>query len=309
MQRVQFLAIGELLADLITADYIADISQARGFHLHAGGSPANVCANLKWLGVASALVSCVGDDSLGNFLVEEIKKSGITTEHITRSKTHPTSLVLVSRSNATPDFIAYRSADAQLGEVDVALLRNASIIHTCAFALSRNPAQQHILDALSWAVSNGKTISVDWNFAPGIWTSDGNDIFNQICAMRPLLKISIDDISRFCGRTMSIGEARDLLSALDVEVICLTCGKEGVWFKQGKEPWSFEPAIHVNDVVDTTGAGDAFWAGFIFCYLQGKTLNEAVVRGITIAAKKVQTMGPLYSHPISILAQSTSKEA
>lgn len=298
MAQIQFLAIGELLADFISSDYVNDLSQARTFQLHTGGSPSNVCANLKWLGINSALISCVGQDTIGDFLIGEIKKTGISTDHIIRSRTHPTSVVLVARSQGTPDFIAYRSADTQLGQIDRNLLRESNIIHTCAFALSRNPAQHHILEALSWATSQHKTISIDWNYAPAMWESNGAMVFRLIGSMHPLLKVSVDDVSRFAGSACSADDAKNFLASIPAKVTCLTCGKDGVWYKElKKENWFFEPATLIPDVKDTTGAGDAFWSGFISAYIRNSSLSECVQQGIRIAAKKIQTFGPLYHQP------------
>lgn len=295
-KELDFLAIGELLADITTVDYVSSLSEARTFQLHSGGSPANVCANLKWMGLSPALVSCVGTDSIGDFLIAEIQKTGLDVSHIKRTKSHPTSIVLVARSKGTPDFIAYRSADTQIGEVDPTLLQRSRIIHTCAFALSKNPGQHHILDALSLATSMGKTISVDWNYAPSMWDSDGNIVFAQICSFHPLLKISMDDISRFTGQDLSIEDARAFLEKLNTKIICLTCGKDGVWFRYaGDNNWHFSPAIQVNDVKDTTGAGDAFWSGFISAYLKQQTWAECVAEGVAIATRKVRKFGPLYA--------------
>lgn len=295
MSNIQVLAIGELLADVISVDYADSLSEARTFELHAGGSPSNVCANLNWLGIKTALVSCVGQDSIGDFLLEGIRRIGLETSYIHRSKTFPTSIVLVSRSRSTPDFIAYRSADTQLPEVNPGLIHQSKIIHTCAFALSKNPAQHHILDALSLGSSLNKTISVDWNYAPSMWESDGQLVFQKVVSMHPLLKISIDDISRFAGKDLSAEESRNFLQKLPVKLVCLTCGKDGVWYKSMLETdWHFEKAIAVQEVKDTTGAGDAFWSGFIAAYLQDKTISNCVLEGVNIASRKIQKFGPLY---------------
>jgi sugar/nucleoside kinase (ribokinase family) len=293
--EIDFLAIGELLADVTSVDYVSSLSEAKTFRLHSGGSPANVCGNLKWLGVHASLISCVGYDSIGDYLIEEINKIGLNVEFIKRTKGFPTSIVLVGRSKGTPDFIAYRSADTQLSEIDPAILKQSQIIHSCAFALSKNPGQHHILNALSLASSMGKTISIDWNYAPSMWDRDGNNVFNKICSLHPLLKISMDDVNRFTGENLSVEDAKHFLQEFAAKIICLTCGKDGVWYKSKQDPhWAFEPAMPVEDVKDTTGAGDAFWAGFISVYLREKELGDCVRKGISIATKKVQKFGPLY---------------
>lgn len=289
------LTIGELLADFVSAEYVQSIAHGKNFKLQPGGSPANVCANLRWMNVDASLVSCVGDDALGHYLIDYLKEIGICTRHISVSRQLPTSMVIVGRSRGTPDFIAYRTADTQIGEVDRGLIEQSAIVHTCAFALSRNPAQHNILNALSTAVSLSKTVSVDWNYVSSMWESDGRLAFQKILSMRPLLKVSLDDIQRFSGEDLSIEEAKMFLSASSARVTCLTCGKNGVWFKADETPdWKFCPATPVADVIDTTGAGDAFWAAFLAAWVGGEPVANCVQRGVEIAARKISQHGPLY---------------
>jgi len=292
--NLDVLAIGELLADLVTEDYVNDLREAKSFHIYQGGSPANVCANLHWLGVKAALVSCVGNDGVGEMIIDTLRKTGLTTQYIYRSDVQPTSLVLVGRSKGTPDFIAYRMADRYIPAVDDQLVQSAQVIHTCAFALSKEPARGHILQALHRAKAQQKSISVDWNYAPEIWQETGQDVFTEVVSLRPLLKVSMDDVCRFTGQHLSIEEARTFLSGFHAKVLALTCGKDGVWYREDDQPWTFKPADMVKEVVDSTGAGDAFWSGFLSAFLQQKTTHECIGEALRLAGRKVQHMGPLY---------------
>lgn len=290
------LAIGELLADVITENFVDDLSFATAFRMFQGGSTANVSANLQWLGCTTNIVACVGNDGIGKFLLNELHRTGLNTGYILRSNTHPTSIVMVGRSNATPDFIAYRMADAQIGIVADELIQQSQIVHTCAFALSKQPAQKNILQALQSAAEKGKQISIDWNFAPAIWgDDDGKKIFDAVCVLNPLLKCSLDDVERFAAKTLSIEQAKDFLHALPTMATALTCGKEGVWYRSYEnDDWQFQPAAPIEKVQDTTGAGDAFWSGFLHAFLRKYCLKDCIAEGIKIASMKVQKLGPLY---------------
>jgi len=292
---LDFLAIGELLADLVTIENTAGLSDAKSFEIYQGGSPANVAANIRFMGKRATLISCVGNDGIGKFLINELKKSGLSDEHIQVSKTFPTSLVLVTKSVATPDFIAYRMADTQLQPIDKKIIESSSIIHTTAFALSQDPSSEVILRALEFAVSLDKIISIDWNFAPSVWMEDdGKDVFERIMKMAPVLKFSRDDLERFCGRK-SIDEYKLFLDKFNCTFTCITCGKDGVWFRERNKEWGFKETIKVDKVIDTTGAGDAFWSGFICGYLDKMQIPECVDKGLISAAKKIQQKGPLYN--------------
>lgn len=287
------LAIGELLADLISQEFVESLDQARTFSIFQGGSPSNVCANVHWLGYPATLVSCVGSDGVGKMLVDEIRKTGLDDSAIHVSDEYPTSIVLVGRSRGTPDFTAYRMADAQIPPVNPQLVESAAIVHSCAFALSREPARSSILKAFEHAFNLGKVISADWNFAPSIWGhDDGRKVFDRLCSFRPLLKFSMDDIERFTGIT-DAEAAKAFLDPFACLLTCLTMGKDGVWFKSSGG-WEYQPSAPVERVVDTTGAGDAFWSGVLTAWNNRKSPADCVQEGLRVAAMKVQKMGPLY---------------
>ena len=289
------LAVGETLADLITDDYCSSLQEARGFKLVQGGSPANVAANINFLGGHAILVSCVGNDGVGKYLIDTIRRSGIDPSHIQIHSTEPTSVVMVTKSSGTPDFIAYRHADTCISSIDSQLIENAQVIHTTAFALSRQPARSSILQALQSGYSHNKTISVDWNFAPGIWgADDGKIVFEEIIRFKPLLKISVDDMERFWKKKLTVEDCKQLLNNYYSKAICITCGKDGIWYKEEGSQWHHEQAVRIEHLVDVTGAGDAFWAGFLTAFLQEEKVPQCIKSGAAAAAQKIQKWGPLY---------------
>lgn len=294
-EKFDFLAIGELLADIISTETVSGLEQADAYQLYQGGSPANVAANLAFLGKKTALVSCVGDDGIGRRLVRSVESSGVDISYLQKSRHEPTSIVVVARSTGTPDFIAYRGADKELQPIGTDLIARSRIVHTTAFALSKEPARGHILDAFSVAAGRGKIISADWNFAPSIWNGeDGKDVFERLITFKPLLKLSLDDVGRFFGGNTSIEESKKLLDAYPCRLCVLTCGSEGVWWRSEEKEWDYAPALPVSEVVDTTGAGDAFWAGMLAAFLDGAGDKDCMTQALLLAAKKIARQGPLY---------------
>ncbi|NII82136.1 MULTISPECIES: carbohydrate kinase family protein [unclassified Pedobacter] len=289
------LVIGELLADLISENNIESLAFASNFIINQGGSPANLSANLKWLGNHTELVSCVGEDGLGDYLINEMEMAGLSPKYLQRIPKHQTSIVLVGKSTGTPDFIAYRHADMHIGRIDDQLIESSALLHTTAFALSKEPAKSHILEAFAKAYRSGKYVSIDWNYSPAIWNDDnGREVFDQICGFKPLLKISMDDMERFLGRNLTVQESINALNGLNALVICLTCGKDGVWYKTKNGPWTHKPALTVPSVVNVTGAGDAFWAGFLSHFIQEKPIEKCIDHALSIARKKIESAGTLY---------------
>lgn len=295
----KILVVGELVADLISTEDIASLATPHLFVISQGGSAANVCANLKWMGIDATLVASVGADGLGKYLIDELRAIGLSTQHIGCLQKHQTSVIVVGKNNATPDFIAYRSADKFIQLLDDALISDCGILHTTAFALSKQPARSQILKAIKKVHKTNSLLSIDWNFASPIWEDDdGMEIFELINTKSTLLKISMDDLHRFTGKQLSTAEAMSWLNRLQMKVICLTCGKQGVWFKTDDSSWTHKPALNAKSATGVTGAGDAFWAGFLAQILQKDSIESSIDHALLIAKQKVEQPYPLYRLPI-----------
>lgn len=288
-KNIGLLAIGEALVDIITTEFVEDLSQAHILRLFPGGSPANLCRFVQKCGGKATLIAAVGTDGLGKILLQAFAKTGLSTRYIQQLEEHATSIILLARSKHTPDFIPYRVADKYVTFTDDSLLSQVSVIHTTAFALSKSPAQENILNAFEMAYQKGITVSVDWNYAEPIWGKMNNarQVFNRVLSYAPLLKVSMDDIERYTGKTLVVETAKEYLQALPASVICLTCGAQGVWFKTPETNWQHVSAQPV-EVVDATGAGDAFWAGFLTYWMAKQPLLFCVENGIATAGKRLQ---------------------
>jgi fructokinase len=295
----KILVVGELVADLISTEDIASLATPHLFVTSQGGSAANVCANLKWMGIDATLIASVGADGLGTYLINELKAIGLSTQHISCLQKHQTSVIFVGKNNATPDFIAYRNADKFIQPLEDTLISDCAILHTTAFALSKQPARSQILKAIKKVYKANGLLSVDWNFASPIWEDDdGMEVFELINTKSTLLKISMDDLHRFTGKQLSIAEAISWLNRLQMKVICLTCGKQGVWFKTDDSSWTHKPALTAKAAIGVTGAGDAFWAGFLAQILKRDSIESSIDHALFIARQKVELPYPLYKQPM-----------
>ncbi len=283
------LAIGELLVDLITTDVVTELSETKSLKLKTGGSCGNFASFCKKQGTALTLIATVGRDGFGKIILESLVKDGVNTDNIVQHKYLETSVIIVGRSYGTPDFIPYRQADFNIASIPENLMVDSEIVHTTAFALSRQPAQANILSALEYAAGIGKTISLDWNYSLKIWGHDNNaqQIFGKIIDMMPLLKVSLDDVDRFWGANHSIENAKKILEKFYTTATCLTCGENGVWYRIGNEEWKYKPVLPTN-VIDVTGAGDAFWSGFVSSYIKKDTIDTCVDNALYLAMLRLE---------------------
>ena len=285
------LAIGELLVDLISSDVVNNLSESKSFDVKKGGSCGNFAIFCKKQKVPLTLVAAVGDDGFGKMIVDSLVKDGVNTKYILQHKYLETSVIVVGKSHANPDFIPYRQADYHIGVIDEQLINDSAIIHTTAFALSRQPAQTNILNAILQADNAGKTISVDWNYALKIWGHNNNaqDIFEQIIGTKPLLKVSMDDVDRFWGAENNIDNAKKILEKFVTTATCLTCGENGVWYRIESNEWQYKPVLPTN-VIDVTGAGDAFWSGFVSSYIKKETVDVCIDNALYLAKQRLEQL-------------------
>jgi sugar/nucleoside kinase (ribokinase family) len=291
------LSVGELLADFIGHHVSSSLFDAPDFRRYQGGSPANMAANMARLGCSTALAACVGNDNIGRYLVQQVAEAGVDTQHIVTDPLAPTSIVIVSRTSGTPDFIAYRTADCQIktSQLPDSLLAQATIFHTTCFALSRQPAQSAIVDAARRAQAAGCQVSIDANYAPSIWPDRNyaRRIISDYCSAGAFVKISEDDAARIYGAPQPIEKILADFHAMGASLICLTLGAEGslVSYENGNKQVRI-PGQKL-DVIDATGAGDAYWAGFLTAYIDGHTPEQCARSGAALARMKLTRLGPL----------------
>ena len=284
------LAIGELLVDALSTEQVTDLSQAKQLNVHAGGSTANFCRYLRRCGTNAHIVSAIGNDGFGKILLHELEKDGLSTANIQQHAKHFTSLIIVARTAGTPDFIPYRDADKFIENIDSQLLQHAAWVHSTAFALSANPSRSSILSAFEQAHRLGVPVSVDWNYSDKIWANiaEAKSVLAYVQQFMPYLKFSLDDVSRYTGITnISIDQALEFLENLNASVICLTCGGDGVYYKDKKSDWQFIAAQPI-EVKNATGAGDSFWAGYVHAQLSGATVESCVQNAVRVASLKLQ---------------------
>ena len=297
MKKYALLSVGELLVYIIGTDIQESILQTSTFERFQGGSPANMAANMARLGMSTALISCVGNDNLGIFLKNEVAKTGIDISHVVTDDFQPTSTVIVSKTKGTPDFIAYRTADRMIqpSHIPNSLLAESAIFHTTCFALSQEPAQSAIVDAAKRANKLGCRGSLDANYAKQIWADRKQawETISAYCSHDGLVKLSEDDAERIYGYKVSEEQVIEDFHGMGADLVCFTKGGEGSTISYEKGSKQIRLGVKPIEVIDATGAGDAFWAGFLTAFSEGKTIEICAHAGGNLAAFKLITKGPL----------------
>ena len=309
-KKIDIVCVGEALVDFIGHQKGMLINDTRDYHRYLGGSPTNVAMNLARLGLRPAMIASVGEDGFGDYILHRLEEIHIDTRYVKRIPELPTSTVFVSRSLETPDFVAYREADNMILEAQIPsdLLAEAEIFHTTCFALSKDPARTTIMSKAKEARNAGCKLSIDINYSEKVWSDRllATETIKEYCSYDPLVKISEDDMERFFNKKVSHKEIFKYFHDNGVSIICLTLGKNGAKLSQ-KGMASIElPAIDIIEVMDTTGAGDAFWSGFLFAYLKKYPLKNCLEIALKLAALKLQNVGRLPNN-INIISELLGK--
>lgn len=296
-KSIDILCVGEVLIDFIGHQSEKKINETKDYHRYLGGSPTNVAMNTARLGLNTYLISTVGKDGFGDYVLDKLNMANVKTDYVQVIKDKPTSVIFVSRTSGTPDFIPFREADCVITESQISTeaLKSAKVFHTTCFALSKKPAQNTIITKAEEAYKLGCKLSIDLNFANKLWDNkeEAVKIIQAYCKYNPLLKISEDDMRRFFGEILPHDEIFTYFHNAGVDLICLTLGSKGVKLSQKDKEIIEMPAVKIDKVLDATGAGDAFWSGFLYAYIQKMDIEKCLKIALNLAALKLQNVGRL----------------
>ena len=295
-KRFDVFAIGELLVDMISDDYDADNS-CNKYSRYFGGSPANITMNIKRLGGNPIISASVGNDRLGEFLINNLKKNNINTEFINKVN-NSTSMVLVTKSKETPLPIFYRSADYNLeyNEDIGSILKNSKIVHFSCWPISQKKSRKVIEKVIEEARKNNVLIGFDPNYHEMSWEEghDGIEYIKNLIGKLDIIKPSEVDAERIFGPDTPENHV-DKFIQCGAKLVIMTLGKDGAIVSNGTETIKFKTLA--TEVVDTTGAGDAFWGGFYTALTSNYPLKEALNIGFATSAFKLKNVGAIAELP------------
>ncbi len=269
------VALGELLIDFTPCGLSPSGSPV--LEQNPGGAPANVLAAMAKLNKKSAFIGMVGKDQFGLFLKDVLQNNGIDIRGLKFSQTVHTTLAFV---HLTPggdrSFSFYRNPGADMmlgpGDIDYDLIKEAKVFHFGSISMTGEPSRSATLAALKFAKENGIKISYDPNYRPPLWSSEPQavSIMKSGLEYADILKVSETELELLTG-TADLEKGSAILDEMGVPVILVTLGAEGCYYRYPGGAGHI-PTFQVQ-VVDTTGAGDAFLGGILY-HLSGLTLGE-----------------------------------
>lgn len=307
-KEFDIVALGELLIDF--TQYGLSDTGMELFERNPGGAPANLLAAASRLGSRTAFIGKVGQDAHGVFLQQTLQAAGIDTAGLLLDENVFTTLAFVEvdkKGERHFSFARKPGADTCLKpeELDASRLRSTRILHVGSLSLTNEPARSATLKAMEQAKAAGAILSYDPNYRAPLWPDEKTAIV-QMRSLVPLvdvMKLSDEETTLLTGHA-DPEEAAEALLQQGVSCVAVTLGSRGALVATG-EGMELVPAFPAK-MVDTTGAGDGFWGGFLHRLLtlaiplSALTLAQAVdcARwGNAVAALCIEKRGAIPAMP------------
>lgn len=292
MTPPRVVVVGDLVTDIVaaTVDAIAFGSDTPArIVVGDGGAGGNVAAWLRAVGVDVGLVTRVGDDPAGRGAVARLADAGVATAAAT-DPVAPTGTVvaLVDATTGERTMLTDRGANGALDVADLprTWFRAGAHLHLSGYVLFDDRSRDAGLAALRAASAVGMTISVD----PASWAPLrrwGAARFLATTADAVLTLPNSDEARVLTGVADPAGAAVRLARRHGAAVV--TCGRDGAVWSDGSATVRGR-AVRAT-VVDSTGAGDAFAAGFLAAWLDGAAPDDALDTAADLAARAVGRRG------------------
>lgn len=278
-KKYDVVALGEILIDFTPCGK-SEAGQSL-FEQNPGGAPANVLTALSKFGRKTAFIGKVGKDMHGAFLKEVLVENGICIEGLVEGEDAFTTLAFVALSDTGErsfSFARKPGADTCLTEAEmrVDLIKDSKIFHIGSLSLTAEPVKSTTLKALKVAKEAGCIISYDPNYRDPLWDSK-EDAIREIRSVIPyvdVMKLSDEETELLTGIAKPENAAFKLIEQ-GVSLVAVTLGAEGALIAT-KEGAAYVAGYPAN-MIDTTGAGDSFWGGFLHKLLECYEMRQETV--------------------------------
>lgn len=268
------LTIGRIGIDLYGQEIGAGLSEKQTFVEAVGGSPTNVAVGAARYGHRTAVLTGVGDDSLGSFAITELERFGVDTEYVWRVPGARTPIVIAGTEDPdSPEFVFYRDTDAPDTRIDhfpTQVATGVDLLWYTGSNFAVEPLRTTVLGLLAARSRRQHTI-FDLDYRPSFWPTE-EKAHQEIRAALDYATVAIGNLAECKVATGLDGSATpdqlaDALLSAGVRLAIVKDGSKGVLVAD-ETSREFIPGIKVETVCGL-GAGDAFGAGVIHGLLSG----------------------------------------
>ena len=288
------LSIGECMAEL------APTGAPDTYRLGFAGDTFNTAWYLARLGVPVSYLTAVGDDATSARMTAFMKGAGVGTEHVRRVRGGTAGLYLISLDEGERSFTYWRgqSAARRLADDADALraaMEGAGLVYLSGITLAILAPEDRarLLGAIGAARAAGRTIAFDPNLRPRLWpgATQMTSAVMEAAALADIALPSHEDEADWFGDADPAATAARYAGAGASTVVVKDGGGPVIWRQAGEA--GEVPVRPVDEIVDSTAAGDSFNAGLLAGLIAGEDLPQAVRRGCALAARVVRGAGAL----------------
>ena len=299
---MDIICMGEMLIDFTPG------KEPRSYTANPGGAPANVAIAAARNGLESGFLGVLGNDDFGRLLKSTLEEAGVKMLCPNLTDQAVTTLAFVSLyegGERSFTFVRKPGADILLSEEDVREedIKACRLLHAGSVSLSDAPSKDAVYKGMKMAAKEGKIVSFDVNYRDMIWHDEDRckEEVKKILPFVDLLKVSDEELS-FVGGEENIPR---FMEEYGIRVLIETLGSKGAkYYFDGKSGIVEGKKVQA---VDATGAGDAFWGGFLSAILMNgvektgditeEVVQKALAYGNAAGALCVQKMGGIPALP------------
>jgi 5-dehydro-2-deoxygluconokinase len=292
------LAVGRSSIDLYANEIGAPFTEIKTFAAYVGGCPTNVSVAARRLGLRSALLTAVGDDLVGDFVLTFLRREGVEADFSPRKPGRRTSaFMLAIQPPDTFPLVPYRDncADLELTIDDVlaAPIAESRVVLLTGSGLSREPSRTATLFAAEHARASGTRVVLDLDVRAELWP-DPRAYGLAVRSILPLVDVVLGTEGEVQAAAAGRGGGKGRGAA-----VLLDAGPEALVVKRGAESTRVllrggdvaEAATFPVEVLNVLGAGDAFAGGFLYGYVRGWDWRRAARMGNACGAIVVTRHG------------------
>jgi 5-dehydro-2-deoxygluconokinase len=293
---LDLLCMGRSSIDLYAHEVGAPITSVKSFDAYVGGCPTNVAVGTRRLGVRSGLLTGVGTDQVGDFVLHLLEREGVDVSALARFSERRTSAALLTIQ--PPDrfpLTFYRDNCADLGltidHVRQSQAATARLLFVTGTGLSDEPSRSATLFAAETARAAGRRVILDVDYRSGLWPSE--EVFGvnlRALARFAHIVIGTEEELRAASNRSAIDDACARILETGIELLVLKRGAGGARVFTPASSGEDVPPFHVT-VMNVLGAGDAFASGFIYGHLHGWPAARAARLGNATGAIVVTRHG------------------
>lgn len=260
--------------------------------MHSGGNAMTASINLRKMGVESTLVGRVGNDMFGDYLKNCLTKAGVKIDGIKSDDRAQTSASVLMIEEGTGERSFFHCVGSNgvfsIDDIDFDIIEKNDIVFvTGSFLLGTFDGIQ-TMEFLKKCKEMGKTTALDvcWD-ASGRW----GELLDCAMPYIDLFLPSIDE-ARLIAKKETPEEMAEVFFEKGVKSVIIKCGSTGCYCRPSRDEQGIMiPSFKVENVVDTTGAGDSFCSGFLAAFARGENIVSCAKIGNAAGAQSVTVKG------------------